>query len=168
MFSKKKRIYERLAKTWGEIPQQEYTDDQLKAIKHYYYKHSNKEFDIDDITWNDLDMDNFFMLINNTYSSMGEEYLYSLLRKPYFDNDTQNERDRVMEYFDQNDFERLEIMYILASIGKVKSVSLYEYLNRLGGIEIGSSFSHIIMNLCYPLSVLIMLTNLPIGLDYYA
>lgn len=164
MFSKKKRIYERLTKRWGKIPQQEYSDDQLNAIKYYYLKHINEVNDIDDITWNDLDMDSFFILINNTYSSMGEEYLYSILRKPYFDTETQSERDRIMEYFDQNDSDRQEIMYILSTIGKVKSVSLYEYLNRLGGIEIGSGFNHILMNLCYPLSVLLMLTNLPVGL----
>ena len=164
IFSKKKKTIERLKKRWGQLPDKEYTSDQLQILKYYYSKHADLMNDIDDITWNDLDFDSFYMLINNTCSSMGEEYLYSLLRKPYFDTATQNERDRVMEYFDANEEKRLELMYILASIGKVKSVSLYEYLNRLSGIELESSIKHIIMNLFYPISMILMLISLPIGL----
>lgn len=164
MFQKKKKIIEQLKRRWGCVPQQEYSDDQLHALKYYFSKHVNPEIDIDDITWNDLDMDSFYMLINNTCSSMGEEYLYSLLRKPYFEPESQQERERVMDYFDKNENVRLEIMYILSTIGKVKAVSLYEYLNRLGGIEFESSTKHVIMNAFYPISALVMLTNLPLGL----
>ena len=164
LFSKKKKTIEKLKKRWGQIPEQEYTADQLQVLKYYYFKHIDAKNDVDDITWNDLDMDSFYVLINNTCSSMGEEYLYSILRKPYFDSATQKERDRVMEYLDSNEAVRLELQYILASIGKVKSVSLYEYLNRLGGLEFESSTKHMIMNLFYPLSVILMLVNLPVGI----
>lgn len=164
MFQKKKKVMEKLKKKWGKVPQQEYSDDQLQALKYYYSKHMNPGMDVDDITWNDLDMDSFYMLINNTCSSMGEEYLYSMLRKPYFEPNTQNERERVMNYFNHNETERLEIMYILSTIGKVKAVSLYEYLNRLSGIDAESCTKHIIMNACYPISALLMLTSLPLGL----
>lgn len=164
LFSKKKKTMERLKKRWGQIPEQEYTVDQLQVLKYYYSKHMDHKNDVDDITWNDLDMDSFYVLINNTCSSMGEEYLYSLLRKPYFDSETQAERDRVMEYLDSDEQVRLELMYILASVGKVKSVSLYEYLNRLGGLEFENCTKHIIMNLFYPLSVILMLVNLPFGI----
>ena len=147
LFSKKKKTIEKLKKRWGRIPQQEYTTDQLQALKYYYSKHVDWANDVDDITWNDLDMDSFYILINNTCSSMGEECLYSMLRKPYFDSATQQERDRVMEYIDANEEKRLELMYILASIGKVKAISLYEYINRLGSIEPENSLKHILMNL---------------------
>ncbi|MCM1330507.1 MAG: hypothetical protein NC253_13835 [Ruminococcus sp.] len=36
---------------------------------------------IDDITWNDLDMDGIFDRLNTCQSSVGEEYLYALLRR---------------------------------------------------------------------------------------
>jgi len=162
--TKRKKTIERLQKRWGMLPEREYSTDQLEALKYYYSKHIDSINDVDDITWNDLDMDSFYMLINNTCSSMGEEYLYSILRKPYFDTATQTERDRVMEYFNSDEKNRLEIMYILTSIGKVKNLSLYEYLNRLNGIEPEGAFRHVLMNLFYPLSVLLMLISLPIGL----
>ena len=55
----------------------------LDAISHYYV-HRKKEGlpVIDDITWNDLDMDRIFMLLNHTWSCIGESYLYCLLRMP--------------------------------------------------------------------------------------
>jgi len=164
LFSKKKKTIEKLKKRWGQIPQQEYTADQLQALKYYYSKHVDSANDVDDITWNDLDMDSFYILINNTCSSMGEEYLYSMLRKPYFDSATQQERDRVMEYIDANEKKRLELMYVLASIGKVKSISLYEYINRLGNIEPENSAKHILMNLSYLISILFMILTPAIGL----
>ncbi len=40
---------------------------------------------IDDITWNDLGMDEVFKCINNTNSSVGQEYLYKMLREPVAD-----------------------------------------------------------------------------------
>ena len=164
LFTKKRKVIERLKKRWGQLPEREYSQDQLAALKYYYSQHIDKTDDIDDITWNDLDMDSIYMLINSSCSSIGEEYLYSLLRKPYFDNETQYERERVMEYLDSHEEIRLELMYILTSIGKVKNVSLYEYLNRLGNIEPEGPGKHVLMNLCYPISVLLMMVNIPIGI----
>ena len=41
-----------------------------------------KEGYLDDITWNDLEMDVIFGRINQTLTTAGEEYLYRLLRLP--------------------------------------------------------------------------------------
>ena len=164
LFTRKCKKIEKIKNNWGNIPQQEYTEDRLQNIKYYYSMHKDIKNDIDDITWNDLDMDSFFVLINNTCSSMGEEYLYSVLRKPYFDTATQAERDRVMEYFNANEFERLELQYILSTIGKVKGISLYEFLNRLSGVEGESSLKHILMNMFYPISFGLMLFYPPVGI----
>ena len=109
IFGKKKRIIKEIKRRWGQLPDKEYSSDQLEGLKYYYSKHVDVKNDIDDITWNDLDMDSFYMLINNTCSSMGEEYLYSILRKPYFDTKTQAERERVMGFFDSNEEMRLQL-----------------------------------------------------------
>ncbi|WP_434284108.1 hypothetical protein [Clostridium botulinum] len=52
-----------------------------------YFKNTKdrKTFFIDDITWNDLDMNEVFIRINNTQFSVGEEFLYNTLREPLFD-----------------------------------------------------------------------------------
>lgn len=78
----------------------EYSMEEFDAISHYYV-HRKKEGlpVIDDITWNDLDMDRIFMLLNHTWSCIGESYLYCLLRMPAMEEETLKERNRLIEYF---------------------------------------------------------------------
>lgn len=53
-------------------------------------------FHIDDITWNDLSMNDIFEKINLGLSSAGEQKLYHRLRTPYFDeNDFHSFRNKV-------------------------------------------------------------------------
>ena len=72
---RKKKIVNKLKKGWGQIPERKYSAEEYENITHYFRKCEKTE-DIDDITWNDLGMDSVFKLINNTNSSVGEEYLY--------------------------------------------------------------------------------------------
>ncbi len=76
-------IERRITKEWGNIPSKKYTSDSYSNISHYFRNSTGVPAHvIDDITWNDLGMDDIFRLINNTYSSTGQEYLYKLLRTP--------------------------------------------------------------------------------------
>ena len=98
-----KNFLDRVKKSWGQAPDREYTYEEFESISHYARRHQGEDFFIDDITWNDLDMDRIFMLINNTVSSCGEEYLYSILRKPLFDQKSLDERNRLVEFFRKNE-----------------------------------------------------------------
>lgn len=154
----------RLQKNWGDVPQEEYTADKYNSIQYYYRQHRDSASDIDDITWNDLDMDQIYLLINNTCSAMGEEYLYYLLRKPYFDESVQKERERVIEYFSSNKKERYSLQAILSDIGRVKLISLYEYINRLNQLPIESNLRHYIMLAAIPVSIGLIFVSLPLGI----
>ncbi|WP_165983096.1 MutS-related protein [Macrococcus brunensis] len=46
----------------------------------YYNNIRNKDEGIDDITWNDLNMETVFRQINYNFTTVGEEYLYAALR----------------------------------------------------------------------------------------
>lgn len=61
---------------------------------------------IDDITWNDLQMDEIFIRINNTLSSCGEDVLYQILRQPQMDRNVLDERERLIAYFQTHEEER--------------------------------------------------------------
>ena len=74
------KLTNRLKKTWGMPTRQEYTENIWKNIK-YYHDNQASENDIDDITWNDLEMDMVYEKLNHTRTSVGEEYLYALLHK---------------------------------------------------------------------------------------
>jgi DNA mismatch repair ATPase MutS len=73
---------------------------------------------IDEITWNDLDMDRIFGRINACKTSVGEEYLYNCLREPKFDISELKKREKLIEFFDAHPRERLKAMMILSRLGK--------------------------------------------------
>ena len=70
---------------------------------------------IDDITWNDLDMDTIFMLLNHTWSCIGESYLYFLLRRLSFSTEELEERERIVRYFAEHGSEREQMEYFAKS-----------------------------------------------------
>ena len=72
-------------KQFGKIPDPHYFHGDMEYIRAYYdYRRDNglDKFLIDDITWNDLDMDRVFKRINPGRSTSGEQYLYYMLRSP--------------------------------------------------------------------------------------
>ena len=78
---KQNAIINKLKNGWGKPAQRKYTGDDYECISHYFKRNAN-ENSIDDITWNDLGMDDIFRMMNNTNSSAGQEYLYRMLRQP--------------------------------------------------------------------------------------
>ena len=75
---RKKAAENAIKKAWGKRAVYKGTDESFEYISHYA-KGNPSESMIDDITWNDLGMDEVFKCINNTNSSVGQEYLYKML-----------------------------------------------------------------------------------------
>src|SRR5699024_11403931 len=69
-------ILGKIVSAWGQVPKREYEYSEFEKIAKYYKATKGNEFTIDDITWNDLDMDRIFMKINNT--SRSEEHTSEL------------------------------------------------------------------------------------------
>ena len=83
---RKKAAENAIKKAWGKRVVYKGTDESFEYISHYA-KGNPSESMIDDITWNDLGMDEVFKCINNTNSSVGQEYLYKMLREPVADQE---------------------------------------------------------------------------------
>lgn len=83
----RKRKRQKLIEEFGKNPMQEpgisLTQKRMDKIRIYYEecKKHGKEPSIDEITWNDLEMDEVFLRINNTKSYMGEQVLYQRLHE---------------------------------------------------------------------------------------
>ena len=79
--ARKKRMREFLINSWGKSADRNYSEEQWNAIVSYYKvlekkaEESQKHEFVDDITWNDLDMDEVYQVWNHTRTSIGEEYL---------------------------------------------------------------------------------------------
>ena len=123
---KHREFLRKMKKSWGQVPDREYTWDQLEQIAGYYKEQKADRFVIDDVTWNDLDLDRVFLLINQTVSSPGEDYLYYMLRTPEFSKEKLQERERLFQFFQKNEKARQRLQEILAAVRRPPSVSLYK------------------------------------------
>ena len=167
LLNDKKRNYEKLVKQikerYGNLPDREYTYEEFENISNYYKKHANKDNNVDDITWNDLNMDSVFIMLNNTLSSPGQEYLYYLLRTPVFDEQELKERNRLAEFFDKNETIREKFMIIFAKLGRTRRYSLTEYIYTLADLEERSSLKNILLALSCLLSIGLIVIKPGIG-----
>lgn len=154
-----KKYARRNNREWGKIPDADYTDAKLNAIKEYYLANQGKE-DVDDITWNDLDMDSIFMLLNNTQSNMGEDYLYATLRKLQTDSGELEKKENLISYLQEHNEERNQLQTRFRLMGKVKGFSLYKYMNMAGDIPIHSPIASILM--CSSLVISVILVALSV------
>lgn len=159
-------LKERLKKTWGEVPEETYTQEKLEAIKKYAQSNATDENYIDDITWNDIDMEQIYMLINNTGCAIGEEYLYSLLRHPVRDEKELVERDKVIEFFQHNEQKRIEMQFILHKAGKLKDISVYEALKNLLKLKKESVAMQIVQALLLVAGFFILPFSITIGVMF--
>lgn len=141
---KKRMLFwrERLLKSFGDVPEQEYTSEYFQGLMGYYNLKKKEKGNIDDITFNDLDLKNIYMLLNNTQSSVGEEYLYYLLRQLSYDEDSLKERDRLIKYFMEHEEERVSFQLTMSRLGKLPNISVYDYINRMKKLERYSLAQH--------------------------
>ena len=120
----------RISDSWGKQKEETYKDEEIKAISNYFENtKENKKFFIDNITWNDLNMDKIFTRINNTQSSVGEEFLYDILRTPLFNEKKLDIRDNIVEYFRDNYKKREKVQFIIAYLGKNRKICVSELFN---------------------------------------
>ena len=148
-----------LKKEWGQIPEEEYTSEKFDSLKEFYRSIQEDRYDVDDITWNDLDMDDIYMLMNNTQSSIGEEYLYALLRKPCISKTELEERNRLIQFFNHKEEQRIALQTAIKSVGKLQQISVYQYINRLDEQKSQSNLPHYFMAFGLLLSVGLIFVN---------
>ena len=124
-----------LKQRWGTIPDREYTQEELESISHYAKRNEGEQFMIDDITWNDLQMDEIFIRINNTLSSCGEDVLYQILRQPQMDRETLEERERLITYFQTHEEERIQVLTRVKEVKKIWKMSIADYIDALKDVD---------------------------------
>ena len=123
---RKKSIMRKIRRIYGQVPEREYETGDIERISTYFRGKQSEGFYIDDITWNDLDMDRVFMMVNQTISSPGEDVLYDMMRRPLFSKEKVQEREALIEFFAQETEKREKIQFLLSSVGKTKLGSLSE------------------------------------------
>lgn len=160
---KEKDFVKRLYSEYGVLPQKEYKSERFESISHYYEKHRTG-FHIDDITWNDLNMDAVFMQMNYTMSAAGEEFLYYMLRTPSFDRKEMEKQEELIAFFRNNPDERVACQVLFAKLGGTGKFSIYDYLDYLNELGERSNRAHYISLILVLISIGVLFVNLPVGL----
>ena len=143
-----KKLEKRIRESFGTVPDIEYKQEKYDSIGYYFREMAkrqpddNEHYTVDDITWNDLDMDDVFLTMCNTQSSIGEEYLYYLLRTPVLNEETLAKREKLIRFFEKDPETRLGLQVELAKAGKISGVSVYEYVSRLDSLKPENNFKH--------------------------
>lgn len=126
-------IQSKIKASFGKPSAREYGDGEYRHIAGYNNNHKT-EYTVDDITWNDLDMDSIFMDMNYSQSSAGEEYLYYMLRNPSLAGDKKEEFEKKCKYYTENEEKRNQLLLALYKCGRTGKYSIYDYLNNLDTI----------------------------------
>ncbi len=158
----KKRFEKKLYESYGKRPDKEYKVERFLRIPGYY-EHHRRPGQIDDITWDDLSMDQVFVRLNYTISSSGEEVLYDMLRTPDRSEQELQYFDNIVTYFMENSGQRVAFQKIMGNLGNTGKFSLYDYLEYLHTLGDRSSTRDIIANLLYLPALLLMYFHLPMG-----
>ena len=130
-----------------------------------YYANSKKsQQTIDEITWNDLDMDVIYQQMAYTKSSLGDDYLYYLLKNPVTDVQLLEEREGKIASLTDDRNSRVELQVLFERLGRVKEYSLSKYFEYLMGEKTRSNVKHYIVDVLIVSSLLIMIYNVGFGL----
>ncbi|MBP2032644.1 hypothetical protein J2Z42_001318 [Clostridium algifaecis] len=163
-----RKIKRRIEREWGNKLDRKYTSDNISYISKYFYNKKCEykgKFFIDEITWNDLEMDEIFKYINSTESTPGEECLYVMLREPIYDDIKLKNRNKLIEFFQNNKEKREKIQYNLAKLGRKRGSDISSYfLNYTQKNQESKLIIYRILSIVPLVSVGIMFLNLGIGL----
>ncbi len=130
MFGKTK---EYLKSKYGNPNDYTYKPDvDINAKYHYdYMRMRHNDFYIDDITWDDLDLDRVYESSNHCLTTSGEQYLYYLLRRPCKDYKEFTQRAECISYFEENSEIRDKIRHQSYKLGKSKIADIFNIFNEL-------------------------------------
>ena len=114
---RKLRLISRIKNEWAQPVIVKKRD--ISAIRLLFDNTPIKEIEkaIDDQTWNDLNMDNIYSVIDRTLTDPGEAVLYRILRTPLIDKTVLETRNRIIRIFQDDRKFREDIQLTLIRLG---------------------------------------------------
>lgn len=158
-----KEFVRKLYRDYKKLAEKEYALERFARMDSYFKRHP-KDGQLDDITWNDLGMDELFKQMNYTLSAAGEEYLYYALRTPMRESRELERFEEKVSFFGGNPEKRVRFQLCMNRLGYTGKYSIYDYIDNLDYLRERSNRKHICMDLLFlPLAALCGV-NFPLGL----
>jgi len=143
---------------WGKGPKVKASFEYRDFLHKFLLKDEKTDFIIDDITWQDLNMDAVFSKMDHTMSLPGMQYLYYILRRPYFKEEALKERKNKINSLQENKNISHKIQFPLFLLGKDEGKGIFEYFEE--GVKVDTSPLNLYKFLSY-------LPILPLALLFY-
>lgn len=89
-----------------------------KIISKFFEMNKKGEYTLDNETWHDLDMNNVYEKLDRSYSSLGEEVLYYMLRNPIMEEEELIRRDKLIQVLKNKDKLREKLQCIFFNVSK--------------------------------------------------
>ncbi len=121
-------------------------------------------FKIDEITWNDLNMDEVLKGMDVCNSSVGSEVLKRTLSHLEFDESVLRKRSQKADYFSDKTDLSSKTAKIFKNLGKTKKVSFLDYIFKLNELPVKKNGSHILLVFLLLLSIASIFVQPAIGI----
>ena len=109
-YKNKQNNLRKLRSAFGKKADKKYIYEEFENISHGFFLQNDDDGNvIDDITWNDLNMDAVYKQMDCTASSLGQEALYSMLRTPIVEDEELGRRKKLIDYFTEHENERTKL-----------------------------------------------------------
>lgn len=159
----RRQLSEKVFQGYGAQSERTYKAGEMEHISMYYRKHP-MPYQIDDITWNDLNMDSLYRKMNACCSAAGDEYLYFRLRTPIFEQSEMERMEFRIRFFMEHEKERHDVQDMFLDLGRTGKYSIYEYLDNLDTLGERRNAQYYLNDLMLFVSVGIMFLSRPIGI----
>lgn len=117
---------------------------------------NTEKFLIDDITWNDLDLEVIYERMNTCRSQIGREYLKRELKTLLFDQNELKSRNEKIKFFDQNEKNKKQIQKHFSKLGIIKKYLFTDYIYKLKEVPEMSNAPHIILGILLLLAIVLI------------
>lgn len=142
------RFIARLREDFCSLNEKEYALERFARMDSYFRRHETGG-QLDDITWNDLGMDEIFKRMNYTLSASGEEYLYYTLRTLRQSGEELAHLEETICFFMEHPDQRVKVQLAARKLGYTGKYSLYDYLDNLDLLGERSSRKHILCDVLF-------------------
>ncbi|HFD2043547.1 TPA: DNA mismatch repair protein MutS [Clostridium perfringens] len=163
----KGKFIKSLNETFGHKPKDYLEDFDMTFLKNHYEirkKNESSGESIDELTWNDLDMDAVFKRINYTKTSLGEAYLYYKLREISYNKDEWTSLEKLINLFTTNEDLRNKVSLLLLKVGKLNNLNLTNFIYNPKFSKIPSYYKYPLLSLGFIFSLLLCLIYPKVGL----
>jgi hypothetical protein len=152
--------------SWGKKPQNEYDKRDMERFSLLFKSsgQSDNEYAIDDITWNDLEMDKLYQAMNSTLTTPGDEMLYDMLRKPLLDKLVFEKRKALIQYWEDHPEEREQVQMTFARMEKFPGRSPTVFLTDSRDLDLNDGFRFKIYSFIPLIAALLLFVNINLGL----